>query len=135
VRHDDLSYLREAGAVIRRILVVSGLVAVLALGVLAEAAFAYIRVYYLGSASQPVSFTGGVYASTCCNAFRLFNEMDTPGSSNPVQIVSLYYNSTKIGEAYGTYYYIVYRNGENVKAACNLSAGGNVVRAVCDTAT
>jgi type 1 fimbria pilin len=111
------------------------LVAVAACAILAQAALAYQISYYLGSPSQPVSFTGGVAGQTCCNHFRLFNEATALRSANSMWFVDLYYGSTKIGSAIGTYYYRVYRNGANVNASCSLSSGAfnRVVRAYCDT--
>jgi len=82
-----------------------------------------------------VSFTGGVYGSTCCQHFRLFNEATAQTSANPMAFVDLYYGSTKIGSATGTYYYVKYQNGVNVTAACSLASQSplHVVRAYCDT--
>lgn len=111
------------------------LLALVLAGIFAQAAFAYQISYYLGSPSQPVSFTGGVWGQTCCKHFRLFNEATALQSANPMAFVDLYYDSTKIGSATGTYYYRVYRNGENVKASCSLASQSqlHVVRAYCDT--
>lgn len=100
-----------------------------------QAAYAYTIVYYLGSPSQPVTFTGGVFGQTCCQHFRLFNEATALQSANSIYIADLYYGSQQIWSCFDTYYCVKYQNGPNVTAACSLASGGQfrVVKAYCDT--
>ena len=122
---------------IRRKVVLITLLGVLSLIFFVEAAAAYVRVYYLGTPSNPVAFTGGIYRSTPGTAFRLFNEATALPNGNGFALVDLYYNSTKIGSCSATWYCVVYRNGPNSKAACSLATQSpfHQVRAYCDTGT
>lgn len=92
-----------------------------------SAAYAYQIVYYFGTPSNPVRISNGTAGSqTAGTAFRLFNEAyaKQSGCGNPcgsMKVVSLFYNTTLIGQSTNTFYYRVYRNGENVKGGCQVT--------------
>ena len=122
---------------IRRKIVLVALLGIMSLILFVEVAAAYVRVYYLGTESNPVAFTGGIYRGTPGRAFRLFNEATALRSANPLFLVDLYYSNTKIGSCTATYYCNVYRNGPNSTASCSLATQSayHQARAYCDTGT
>lgn len=128
---------RDLGRTRYRMLAAFAAAWVLAL-TLAGVAYAYQIVYYLGTPSAPVAVYDAIVSSqTSGYAFRLFNEATATSAGDPMDRVVLYYNGVGIGTATGTRYYVVYRNGENTRAACAITqtAGDPPHRAwvYCDT--
>ncbi len=109
------------------------------------AAFAYQIAYYFGSPANPVRISNGTAGSqTAGTAFRLCNEATAKQSGcggtpcGYMNTVSLFYNSTLIGQATNTYYFVVYQNGESVHGGCQVTnqweLGGNYpTHCWCDT--
>jgi hypothetical protein len=108
-------------------------------------ASAYRITYYFGTPSNPVRISNGTAGSqTSGTAFRLFNEAYARQSGcgghpcGGMAYVSLYYNPTHIGTGSNTFYFRVYRNGENVRAGCQVTSnagwfGGYPTYSWCDT--
>jgi hypothetical protein len=107
------------------------LVAAIAALTWTSTAAAYTIVYYFGSPSTPVIIAHGTAGSqTAGTAFRLFNEATARTSgcgANPcgeMDLVALFYNTTWIGGTSNTYYYIVYQNGPDSHAGCQVTNDG-----------